>query len=37
MVEFLPTLIFLSILFSVPLQFYLSPKSTSDAQFYLHK
>nr|CAD2174958.1 unnamed protein product [Meloidogyne enterolobii] len=37
MVDYLPTLIFLTILFSVPLQFYLSPKSSSDAQYYLHK
>lgn len=37
MVELSPSLIFFAILFSVPLQFYLSPKSTSDVQFYLHR
>ncbi|KAI3421045.1 hypothetical protein GPALN_014672 [Globodera pallida] len=37
MVELSPTLLFAGILFSVPLQFYLSARSTSDAQFYLHE
>ncbi|KAH7710745.1 hemimethylated DNA binding domain-containing protein [Aphelenchoides avenae] len=34
MVELSPTVLFLVILVSVPLQFYLSPRSTSDADFY---
>ncbi|KAL3090043.1 hypothetical protein niasHS_006495 [Heterodera schachtii] len=37
MVELSPTLVFVAILFSAPLQFYLSARSTSDAQFYLHE
>lgn len=37
MVELSPTVIFLMILFSVPLQFYLSPKSSSDAKYYVFR
>jgi len=36
MVELSPTLIFFAILFSVPLQFYFSPRSSSDAKYYLY-
>jgi len=37
MVEWTPTLIFIAILLSVPVQFYLSPQSASDSKYYLYR
>uniref|UniRef100_A0A915CPF4 Hemimethylated DNA-binding domain-containing protein n=1 Tax=Ditylenchus dipsaci TaxID=166011 RepID=A0A915CPF4_9BILA len=37
MVELSPTVIFFAILLSVPIQFYLSPRSSSDAKYYVYR
>uniref|UniRef100_A0A1I8EBM3 Hemimethylated DNA binding domain-containing protein n=1 Tax=Wuchereria bancrofti TaxID=6293 RepID=A0A1I8EBM3_WUCBA len=37
MVEYMPVIIFLAIFVAVPLQFLLSPSSSSDVRYHLHK
>lgn len=37
MVEYTPVIIFIVIFIAVPLQFLLSPSSTSDVRYHLHK
>ncbi|KAL3997221.1 hemimethylated DNA binding domain protein [Acanthocheilonema viteae] len=37
MVEYTPVIIFFAILIAVPLQFLLSPSSSSDVRYHLHK
>ncbi|VDN30761.1 unnamed protein product [Gongylonema pulchrum] len=37
MVEYTPMIIFVVIFVAVPIQFLLSPSSTSDVRYHLHK